>query len=46
MMLANLIYMYQKNPSLFSERLKVGGSQNQKGWDKDLLFSLFILAAI
>ncbi len=44
MMLSNMIYMYKKNPTLFSERLSAHES-NQKKWDRHLLTSLFILSA-
>jgi protein-S-isoprenylcysteine O-methyltransferase Ste14 len=46
MMLSNMIYMYVKNPTLFTERLNAHGSHNQKKWDRYLLAFLFILAAI
>jgi protein-S-isoprenylcysteine O-methyltransferase Ste14 len=46
MMLANLVYMYIKNPGLISERLKTPASSNQKKWDRYLLSILFIIAAI
>lgn len=45
MMLINIIYMYQNNPALLSERLNAHGSHNQKKWDKHLLTLLFILSA-
>ncbi len=45
MMLTNMIYMYRKNPELFSERLNIHSSPNQKKWDKYLLNILFILSA-
>jgi len=43
MMFSNMIYMYKKNPELFSERIKK--HQNQKKWDKYLLTLLFVLSA-
>jgi protein-S-isoprenylcysteine O-methyltransferase Ste14 len=46
MMLANIVYMYKKNPALISERLTASGSHNQKKWDKFLLNSLFVVSAI
>jgi protein-S-isoprenylcysteine O-methyltransferase Ste14 len=46
MMLTNMIYMYKKDPALFSERLNRHGSRNQEKWDRYLLVSLFILAAL
>lgn len=46
MMLSNMVYMYKKNPTLFSERLTAHGSHNQKKWDIYLLRSLFILGAL
>jgi protein-S-isoprenylcysteine O-methyltransferase Ste14 len=43
MMFSNMIYMYKKNPELFSER--INKHQNQKKWDKYLLTLLFVLSA-
>jgi len=42
-MFVNMVYMYKKNPVLFSERLK--SHSNQENWDKSLLTSLFVLSA-
>jgi protein-S-isoprenylcysteine O-methyltransferase Ste14 len=46
MMLTNMIYMYTKNPTLFSERLTAHGSHNQEKWDRTLLISLFVLGGL
>jgi len=46
MMLANMIYMYVKDPILFSERLTAHGSHNQEKWDRYLLNFLFVLGGL
>lgn len=46
MMLANMIYMYVKDPTLFSERLTAHGSHNQEKWDRYLLAVLFVIGGL
>jgi protein-S-isoprenylcysteine O-methyltransferase Ste14 len=46
MVLFSTIYLYLKDPALLAERQKRPGSDNQKGWDKYLLTSIYILALV
>ena len=44
MVLANMTYMYFKDPALLAERRKRPGSDNQKGWDAVMLRGIYIVA--
>lgn len=44
MILANMIYLYVKDPELLAERSKMPGSDNQKTWDKYVLISIYVLS--
>jgi protein-S-isoprenylcysteine O-methyltransferase Ste14 len=44
MVLANMTYLYFKDPALLVERRKRPGSDNQKGWDAVMLSGIYILA--
>jgi protein-S-isoprenylcysteine O-methyltransferase Ste14 len=37
-----IIYLYQKDPALLSERYKQPGTANQKGWDRYVVYGLLI----
>ena len=37
-----IIYLYHKDPALLAERYKQPGTGNEKGWDKDVVYSLLI----
>jgi protein-S-isoprenylcysteine O-methyltransferase Ste14 len=42
MCLTVIIYLYRNDPSLLTERYKQPGTANQKGWDKYVVYGLFI----
>ena len=44
MVLANMTYLYFKDPALLAERRKRPGSDNQKGWDAVMLRGIYTLA--
>ena len=44
MVLANMTYLYFKDPALLAERRKRPGSDNQKGWDAVMLRGIYALA--
>src|SRR5262245_15849323 len=44
MVLANMTYLYFKDPALLAERRKRPGSDNQKGWDAMMLSGIYIVA--
>lgn len=44
MVLANMTYLYFKDPALLAERRKRPGSDNQKGWDAVMLWGIYIVA--
>lgn len=46
MVLANMTYLYFKDPALLAERRKRPGSENQKGWDAVLLSGIYVVAMI
>lgn len=37
-----IIYLYQNDPALLSERYKQPGAANQKGWDKYVVYGLIV----
>jgi protein-S-isoprenylcysteine O-methyltransferase Ste14 len=37
-----IIYLYRRDPALLAERYRKSGTANQKGWDKYVVFWLFI----
>src|ERR1700758_1536829 len=37
-----IVYLYIKDPALLAERYQQPGQGNQKGWDKFVVFGLFI----
>ena len=44
MVLANMTYLYFKDPALLAERRKRPGSDNQKGWDAVMLSGIYVVA--
>ena len=44
MVLANMAYLYFKDPALLAERRKRPGSDNQKGWDAVMLSGIYVVA--
>ena len=44
MVLANMTYLFFKDPALLAERRKRPGSDNQKGWDAVMLRGIYTLA--
>ena len=44
MVLANMTYLYVKDPALLAERRKRPGSENQKGWDAVMLSGIYVVA--
>jgi protein-S-isoprenylcysteine O-methyltransferase Ste14 len=46
MILANMIYLYVKDPALLAERSKMPGSDNQETWDKYLLTAIYVFSMI
>ena len=44
MVLANMTYLYFKDPALLAERRTRPGSDNQKGWDAVMLRGIYTLA--
>ncbi len=43
MVLSIVLYMYFKDPALLAERRKAPGSDNQKGWDKYVMYLIYAL---
>ena len=46
MVVFNGIYLYWKDPALLAERSKAPGSDNQKPWDKYLMYVLFTIMGL
>lgn len=46
MVLANMTYLYFKDPALLAERRKRPGSDNQKRWDAVMLTGIYVVAMI
>ncbi len=46
MMLSIIIYTYLYDPALLSERSKLPGADNQKGWDKYLMTLIGLIALL
>jgi hypothetical protein len=44
MVLANMTYLYFKDPALPADRRKRPGSDNQKGWDAVMLSGIYFVA--
>jgi protein-S-isoprenylcysteine O-methyltransferase Ste14 len=44
MLLANMVYLYFRDPALLAERTRKPGSPGQKGWDKVMLTGIYVLA--
>lgn len=44
MVLANMTYLYLKDPALLAERRKRPGSDNQQGWDAVMLRGIYVVA--
>ena len=44
MVVSNTVYLYAKDPALLAERAQAPGSQNQKTWDKYLLWAIYFIA--
>jgi protein-S-isoprenylcysteine O-methyltransferase Ste14 len=46
MVLANMSYLYFKDPALLAERRKRPGSDNQQGWDAVMLWAIYVIAMV
>lgn len=46
MILFNLLYLYWKDPALLAERTKAPGSDNQKPWDRYIMYAIVFLAIL
>lgn len=46
MVVFNGLYLYWKDPALLTERSKAPGSDNQKAWDKNLMYVLFTIMGL
>lgn len=46
MIIFNVTYLYLKDPALLTERSRLSGASNQKGWDRYLLPAVLLLALL